>query len=100
MTQQYLYWDASKSTYIPVDQSGTAAASEQATEVAFEVAAAPPPPPPPAENKEVKPKAVVKTAAQIAKVSFQITIASVAAANYKYKRMCADEKSRERNWRC
>ena len=79
MTQQYLYWDASKSTYIPVDQSGTAAASEQATEVAFEVAA--PPPPPPAENKEVKPKAVVKTAAQIAKVSFQITIASVAAAN-------------------
>lgn len=59
-----MYWDAAKSTYTPVDQSGTATASEKTPEPVVEVAQQQP-----STVAKEKPKAAAKTAAQIAKVS-------------------------------
>lgn len=56
-TQQYLYWDPSSSTYVPVKSSETSEAPKEEDK----------PKPEPVKTTPAKPK----TAAQIAKVSFK-----------------------------
>lgn len=76
LTQQYMYWDQSRSTYIPVNSSATAAASvditlvNSTTEAATAAATAADTSAPGEEKSNTKQpsKPATKTAAQIAKV--------------------------------
>ena len=80
LTQQYMYWDPTKSTYVPMNANGSSVASAETPAVAESIATVEPAPvEPTVEVPEEKPKATIaktKTAAQIAKVILKIYLIS------------------------